>query len=64
MGFEVGLVERGDGFGSFFWADGNKFEGFLKNDNVNGRGQLIHSDGDVFEGEWKESPVYGIFDMH
>ena len=64
MGFEVGLVEKGDGFGSFYWADGNKYEGFWKNDNANGRGTLIHCDGDVYEGEWKESPVYEIFDMH
>ena len=35
MGLEVGLVERGDGFGSFYWADDNKYEGFWKNDNAN-----------------------------
>ena len=54
----------GDGFGSFYEADDNKYEGFLENDNANGWGQLIHSDGDVYEGEWKESPVFGIIDMH
>ena len=64
MCLEVRLVERRDGFGGFYWADGNKYEGFWINYNANGRGRLIHSDRDVYEEEWKESPVYGIFDMH
>ena len=54
----MGLVERGDGFESFYWTDDKKnMKVFWKNENANSRGRLIHSDGDVYEGEWKEIPV-------
>ncbi len=41
-----------EGYGEILFSDGGKFEGFFKNDMMNGRGRLINSQGDYYEGEF------------
>ena len=52
-----------EGFGEILFPDGGKFEGFFKNDMMNGRGRLINSQGDFYEGEFKNDKAnnYGKY---
>ena len=40
------------GFGSYFWKNGNKYEGNWKNSEIHGLGQITWPDGRKYQGEW------------
>ena len=44
---------KGNGFGSFSWADGRKYVGEFKEGEEHGRGTYAYSDGSKYVGEWK-----------
>ena len=56
-----GLTANGlrEGRGMQVWKDGNKYDGYWKNDMTNGLGRLIHTDGSFYEGNWKEDQACG-----
>jgi hypothetical protein len=39
-----------EGYGVYILPDGSKYQGFFKNNRMNGRGRLVGIDGDYFEG--------------
>jgi hypothetical protein len=40
------------------FSNGDKYEGFFKNDKFEGEGTLIKSCGDVIKGTWKEGEYF------
>jgi hypothetical protein len=48
-GYYNNIYER-EGYGILILPDGSKYQGFFKNNKMNGRGRLISSDGDYYEG--------------
>lgn len=48
-------------FGIFekVWPDGSSYEGFWKQDAMEGKGKMIHVDGDIYEGEWLQDMAHG-----
>ena len=40
-----------EGFGTYFWLSGVKYEGEWKDDKQNGKGKMKWPDGDIHEGE-------------
>jgi hypothetical protein len=41
-----------EGYGSYKWADGRKYEGEYRNDKKNGYGIYMWSDGRIYSGFW------------
>jgi hypothetical protein len=39
-----------EGYGVLILTDGSKYQGFFKNNKMNGRGRLINFNGDYYEG--------------
>ena len=48
-GYYNKLWER-EGYGVLILPDGSKYQGFFKNNKMNGRGRLVGIDGDYYEG--------------
>lgn len=48
-----------EGFGLLHLPDGSKYEGYFKNDKMNGKGRLINSEGFYYEGEFKSNRADG-----
>ena len=47
------------GKGKQIWPDGSIYEGYWRDDQVEGYGRLIHADGDYYEGEWLNDKAHG-----
>lgn len=41
-----------DGYGTYTWKDGRKFEGHYVKDKKHGRGVYTWADGRKYDGEW------------
>ncbi|ALS63722.1 MORN repeat-containing protein [Pandoraea apista] len=56
-----GEMARGKrtGFGTYTWANGNRFEGQFTNNDRTGKGKLIWTNGDVYEGDFVVSKRTG-----
>jgi len=39
-----------NGYGSFSWSNGNKYEGEFVNDKKNGKGKFTWPDGRIYDG--------------
>ena len=58
---------RGDnvreGYGIQLWTDGNKYDGYWKDDKAHGKGKFYYNNGDYFEGDWVQNVTtgYGVF---
>ena len=48
-----------DGFGSYEWPDGTKYEGNFKEDRKDGFGIYYFYNGDKYEGNFKEDRFHG-----
>tara|TARA_B100000686_G_C16570793_1_gene852821 strand:- start:15 stop:683 length:669 start_codon:yes stop_codon:yes gene_type:complete len=46
-------------FGTYTWADGNKYIGEWKNDKWHGQGTYTWADGDKYVGEWRDGKRHG-----
>ena len=60
----VGFAEciKGDcnnGYGTYTWADGDKYVGGFKVGNFNGQGTFTFADGNKYVGEFKDSSRNG-----
>ena len=42
-----------NGKGTFYFADGNRYEGEFKDDKKNGKGTFFDTNGNKFKQEWK-----------
>lgn len=47
------------GYGIFYLIDGSVYEGFFKNDKMDGRGRLLNIEGFVYEGEFTNNKANG-----
>jgi hypothetical protein len=47
------------GTGALLYADGDKYEGELKDGKMHGRGVYTYASGDRYEGEWKDDRRHG-----
>ena len=43
-----------------YWSDGSKYEGTFKDDQISGKGRLIHPKGDYYEGEFENNKANGL----
>eukprot|EP01031_Cornospumella_fuschlensis_P024823 gene24823-29997_t len=43
----------------FTWANGNKYEGDLKNNKKHGKGVYTWANGDKYDGDWKDDFMHG-----
>ena len=52
-----------DGYGTYTWADGDKYVGEYKDGNKSGQGTQTYYDGAKYQGEWKkgEKNGFGIY---
>ena len=52
-----------EGYGIYYFSNGDKYEGEWKNDKREGYGIYYYSDKDKYEGEWKNDlkDGYGIY---
>ncbi|CAI2381153.1 unnamed protein product [Moneuplotes crassus] len=57
----LGLMEKctRNGFGTMWWPNGTKYEGFWANDKPNGKGTFTWEDGRKFVGLWKNGKQHG-----
>ena len=57
---KASLKEKGaEGYGTYTWENGNKYEGNWKHYMRNGHGKLTTVDGEVYEGEWYNDESVG-----
>ena len=47
------------GRGIMIWDNGDKYEGYWKDDKANGNGELINYNGDIYIGEWIDDKKNG-----
>jgi hypothetical protein len=52
------LNDRGDGFGKFYWENGDCYQGNWKNGKRVGKGRLITSDGKIYSQSWNEQSEF------
>ena len=46
-------------FGTYDWADGNKYVGEYRNGKRNGQGTYTYASGDKYVGEWRDAKRNG-----
>lgn len=46
-------------FGIYYFINGNIYEGFFDNDNMDGRGRIISTEGFVYEGDFQNNTASG-----
>lgn len=51
--------EQRNGFGTYLWEDGQKYEGNWQDNVRHGMGKLYFSNGEVLEGTWKQGKLDG-----
>jgi hypothetical protein len=51
--------EKRNGFGTYLWEDGQKYEGNWQDNVRHGTGKLYFSNGEVLEGTWKQGKLDG-----
>ena len=51
--------DKKEGWGTYTWDNGNKFEGEWKNNTRNGKGTLYYTNGEKMEGYWEEDTLNG-----
>ena len=49
-----------NGFGTYIWANGDKYDGEWKNDKRNGYGTFTWANGYKYVGEWKNDKINGF----
>lgn len=47
-----------EGYGILLLKDGSKYQGFFKENKMNGRGRLVGTKGDYYEGEFKDDKAH------
>ena len=47
------------GWGTYTWANGNRYEGDWRDDKRTGRGTFTWADGDRYEGDWRDGKKHG-----
>lgn len=47
------------GYGVQIWPNGNKYEGFWRNNLMHGSGKMIQNTGDIYEGDYKDGKANG-----
>jgi len=47
------------GYGTYTWANGNKYVGEMKNGKYDGNGTMTLASGDKYVGEWKNGDMHG-----
>ena len=54
---------KGEGFGTYHWANGGSYEGMFKKGKKSGFGIRRYTEGDLYEGMWKDDAEsgFGIF---
>jgi hypothetical protein len=48
-----------EGYGTYTWESGEKYEGYWKNDKRKGQGTNNYANGDVYKGDWKDDQQNG-----
>jgi hypothetical protein len=48
-----------DGYGTYSWPDGMRYEGYFEKDKKNGFGHLFYPDGRRYEGKFKNNKHHG-----
>ena len=48
-----------DGFGTYEWADGRRYEGQYEFDKKHGYGAYYWPDGKCYDGQWKDGKQHG-----
>lgn len=51
---------RRHGEGTFIWKNGDSYQGFFRQNNIDGYGTFTWSDGRVYKGEWKANKFHGV----
>ena len=54
-GYYIGDTNtKGDrhGFGTYYWSDGTKYEGYWKNGEMEGKGKCSWPNNTKYDGEW------------
>jgi hypothetical protein len=49
------------GKGTLIWQNGVQYEGFFKNNKMNGNGKLTNLDGSISEGFFENGKKQGLF---
>jgi hypothetical protein len=52
--------EEKEGYGILYFPDGGLYEGYFRNDKMNGKGRLINADGDYYEGDFENEKASKI----
>jgi hypothetical protein len=55
----ISLKLQKKGKGTFYWADGNRYDGDFKDDKFTEKGTIYFADGDRYEGDWKDGKKHG-----
>ena len=53
------LNGRQNGFGTYIWPDGDRYEGEWRDGKRHGYGTYIKADGARYEGEWRDGKTHG-----
>ena len=56
---ELNNDRKKHGKGTFYCANGSKYEGEYQDDKINGKGTYYYADGDKYEGEFKNDKING-----
>ena len=48
-----------NGYGTYTWANGDKYVGEYKDGKYHGQGTYTYANGDKYVGEWKDDKRYG-----
>ena len=51
------LDENINGTGKYVWANGNYYEGNLRNSQRHGKGKMVYANGDIFDCDWLENKL-------
>ena len=52
---ECGKMIKKNGYGIFYFQNGNVYKGEWVNDQKHGKGVYIKNDGNIFKGIWKNN---------